>query len=266
MIAAAGLIGLQLLILLTGNYAFFNWLSLALCLFLFDDAQLHRWFHGRWSNWFTSIRRSFLPQRLRRAITGAFAVIIVCLSTLFFLQTVRAQWLPSAARSLISTAAPFGITSSYGLFANMTTTRPEIIIEGSTDGITWQPYEFKYKPGQLDRRPPWVAPHQPRLDWQMWFAALGSYQENVWFLNLLARLLQAEPVVLAQLARSPFGNARPVLVRATVFEYKFTDRSTRNKTGNWWSRTQLGTYVPPVTLQDLSRLPLLRGEGSNSSR
>ena len=118
MIAALGLIGLQLLIILTGNYAFFNWLSLALCLFLFDDAQVERWLHIPWSNWFTGIRRSFLPERLRKAIAGAFSIIIVGLSTLFFIQTVRAQWLPSAARSLISTAAPFGITSSYGLFAN----------------------------------------------------------------------------------------------------------------------------------------------------
>lgn len=265
LIAAAGLIGLQLLILITGNYAFFNWLSLALCLFLFDDGQLRRWLKRPWSgSWFTSIRRSFLPVRVRKATAGAFGILIVFLSTLFFIQTLRAQWLPSAARSLISVAAPFGITSTYGLFANMTTTRPEIIIEGSTDGITWQPYEFRYKPGLLDRRPPWVAPHQPRLDWQMWFAALGNYQENVWFLNLLARLLQAEPVVLAQLARSPFGNSRPTVVRAIVYEYKFTDRENRRKTGNWWTHTQLGSYVPPVTLQTLSRLPILRGEVTGS--
>ena len=117
-------------------------------------------------------------------------------------------------RTLVSIAAPFGITSTYGLFATMTTARPEIIVEGSIDGVTWLEYEFKYKPGRLNRRPPWVAPHQPRLDWQMWFAALGSYTDNVWFLNFLARLLQDDAAVLALIEHNPFPDGPPRLVRA----------------------------------------------------
>jgi hypothetical protein len=91
----------------------------------------------------------------------------------------------------------------------------------------------------------------------MWFAALGSYRENVWFLNLLARILQNKAEVLAQFERNPFPGAAPRLLRASVYEYRFTDWSTRQKTGNWWTRTPLGLYLPPVSLQDLSRLPLL---------
>ena len=86
----------------------------------------------------------------------------------------------------------------------MTTSRDEIVVEGSNDGQTWQAYEFKYKPGNLARRPSWVAPYQPRLDWQMWFAALGTYQQNRWFANLMIRLLQGSPEVTALLEKNPF--------------------------------------------------------------
>jgi hypothetical protein len=196
---------------------------------------------------------------VRRALVAGVALVIGLLSTLFALQALRFQ-LPAAARSLISTAAPFGITSSYGLFAVMTMTRPEIVIEGSNDGANWREYEFRYKPGRLDRRPPWVAPHQPRLDWQMWFAALGSYRENVWFLNLLARLLQNNPEVLGHFEHNPFPGAAPRLIRASLYEYRFTDWDTRQKTHTWWTRTLLGLYVPAVSLEDLSGIPLLNAE------
>jgi hypothetical protein len=138
----------------------------------------------------------------------------------------------------------------------MTTTRPEIVIEGSADGNDWREYEFRYKPGRLDRRPPWVAPHQPRLDWQMWFAALGSYRENIWFLNVLARLLQGTPEVLALFEHNPFPNAPPAYVRARLYDYRFTDWAARRRTGDWWTRTPTGMYVPAVSLKDLAKLPL----------
>lgn len=251
--AAPWLIALQLLIILTGNYAFFNWLAIALCLFLFDDGHLERLLRRR-----TEPVAGRLHLRRRIALVAAFFIGV--LSILNALETLRFQ-LPSGARSLITTAGPFGITSSYGLFANMTTTRPEIIIEGSNDGKTWAEYAFRYKPGPLDRRPPWVAPHQPRLDWQMWFAALGSFRENVWLVNLAGRLLQNEPAVLGQFEPNPFEGSAPKLIRATVYEYRFTDWATRAKTGRWWTRTPMGLYLPPVSLQDLSQMPALKRAG-----
>lgn len=257
--AAPWLIGLQLMIMLTGNYAFFNWLSLSLCLFLFDDAQLERIIRRVWIERRTKATVNFVSPAFRQGAVFAAGLVIFLLSSMFTLQALGFQ-IPAVARTLISTAAPFGITSSYGLFATMTTIRPEIVIEGSNDGSDWREYEFRYKPGRLDRRPPWVAPHQPRIDWQMWFAALGRYQENVWFLNLLARLLQNNPAVLSQFERNPFRDAGPRFIRASLYEYRFTDWGTRRQTHNWWSRTHLGLYVPPVTLEDLSGLPLLKFE------
>jgi len=145
--------------------------------------------------------------------------------------------------------APFRSLNTYGLFAVMTTNRPEILIEGSADGQTWVPYEFKYKPGDLNRRPAFVAPHQPRLDWQMWFAALGRYEQNPWLLNFCARLLEGSPEVLALMKRNPFPKTPPRYIRAIVYEYHFTDFATRRKTGAWWRREYQGSYMPVMSLR-----------------
>src|SRR5205814_5704779 len=114
-------------------------------------------------------------------------------------------------------------------------------------GTTWLDYEFKYKPGDIKRRPRFVEPHQPRLDWQMWFAALGNYQQNRWFINFCVRLLQGSPEVLDLLGHNPFPNEPPRYIRAVLYEYHFTDLATKQKTGAWWRRELKGLYLPPVS-------------------
>ena len=140
------------------------------------------------------------------------------------------------------------IVNGYGLFAIMTTSRPEIIIEGSNDGETWLDYEFKFKPGDLRRAPRWVEPFQPRLDWQMWFAALGDYRSSPWFTHLMLRLLEGSPPVLALLERNPFPRSPPKYLRAVVYDYTFTSWSERRAQGEWWHRRLRGDYFPTVTL------------------
>jgi hypothetical protein len=139
--------------------------------------------------------------------------------------------------------------NSYGLFASMTTERIEIDVQGSNDGEHWQSYTFRYKPGDPARAPRWVAPYQPRLDWQMWFAALGNYQENPWFTNFMVRLLSASPEVLRLLEADPFHGARPKYVRAMAFEYRFTGARGRTATYNWWVREPRGLYFPAASLR-----------------
>ncbi|UCF47917.1 MAG: lipase maturation factor family protein, partial [Myxococcales bacterium] len=129
-------------------------------------------------------------------------------------------------------------------FAVMTTERPEINIEGTRDGKTWQPYVFRYKPGPLDRAPVWNAPHQPRLDWQMWFAALGDYRRNPWLGNLMTRLLQGEPTALELIDDNPFGQQPPKQVRAIRYRYEFATRDERRATGHWWKRRDRVLYAP----------------------
>jgi len=140
---------------------------------------------------------------------------------------------------------------NYGLFAVMTTSRPEIQVEGSRDGMIWLPYVFKYKPGPLNKRPGFVAPYQPRLDWQMWFAALSDYRHNPWFMSFCRRLLEGSPSVLRLLEGNPFPGAPPRYVRAVVWGYRFTGFAARAGSGDWWRREPLGLYLPPVSLSEL---------------
>jgi len=240
---ASLLIALQVLILLTGNYAFFNLLTLALCVFLFDDRTFQRLIPKR-----SSLPAGGSPGRLNRAVIAGLTAFILILSAARLTETFHGE-LPEPLRFLARVTAPFQVVNSYGLFSIMTTTRPEIIVEGSNDGETWLAYEFRYKPGDLNRPPRWAAPHQPRLDWQMWFAALSDYKSNLWFVAFAARLLESSPPVLALLEKNPFPNYPPRFVRAMVYEYSFTDWETRRRTGAWWKRTPLGVYLPAISLR-----------------
>jgi len=157
--------------------------------------------------------------------------------------------MPRPAAEVLNWTAPFGIVNTYGLFSVMTTSRPEIIVEGSNDGDTWLAYTFRYKPGDLKRAPVWVQPYQPRLDWQMWFAALSNYQSQPWFVNFMVRLLEGSPDVLALLAKNPFPSNPPRYVRAQVYDYQFTSFAERRATGDWWRREPKGAYFPPVSLK-----------------
>jgi len=129
----------------------------------------------------------------------------------------------------------------------MTTTRPEIIIEGSEDQLSWREYSFRYKPGNLHRGLPFVAPHQPRLDWQMWFAALGTYQENTWVGGLIYRLLLGDESVLALMDKPPFSKP-PRIIRAQLYLYDLTTPNERERTGAVWQRRFEGVWLGPVSL------------------
>jgi hypothetical protein len=132
----------------------------------------------------------------------------------------------------------------------MTTSRPEIVIEGSADGKAWRPYAFRFKPDDPRRTPGFVAPHQPRLDWQLWFAALGSYRENTWVMAVLERLLEGDRDVLRLFGGNPFTAAPPRAVRALLYDYHFTTPDERRATGAWWKRELRGLYAPALERDD----------------
>jgi predicted DCC family thiol-disulfide oxidoreductase YuxK len=240
-------VGLQILIALTGNYAFFNWLTVALCFLLLDDAVFSR--RGATES------APEHPKRWPAAVLGPVATVLLVASVLQLALTVRrsAEGFPRPALRYLELISPLRSVNRYGLFAVMTTRRPEIVVEGSEDGVSWRPYEFRWKPGDVTRGPRFVAPHQPRVDWQMWFAALESCDENRWLVNLLARLLQGEPAVLRLLAKNPFPEGPPRYIRTLLYEYRFADRETRRRTGAWWTRQVLGPYCPVVSREMLSR-------------
>jgi hypothetical protein len=176
------------------------------------------------------------------------AFLVVALGVGMF---VRRSFAATVAGPVLSALAPFNTVNGYGAFAWMTKTRPEIVIEGTTDGETWRAYEFPYKPGRLDRRPEFVAPWHPRLDWQMWFAALGECSENPWLLTTQWHLLKGTPEVLALFEDNPFAAAPPKVIRTRVFEYRFAPWSEK---GTWWTRTETGPYCPPVMLDPSGQL------------
>jgi hypothetical protein len=242
---------LQSLIVLTGNYNFFNLLSMLLCVFLFDDAALGRFIPRRLRT--RAQGRAPRPGRTATVIATALALIVVPVGVNRIWETMTRSDLPILG-ALTRATSPLLIVNPYGLFAIMTTSRPEIVIEGSDDGQVWREYIFRYKPGPLSRPALWNIPHQPRLDWQMWFAALGSVRENPWMVNLMRCLLEADPAVLALLASKPFGDAPPTYVRAELYEYGFADRHTHEMTGQWWVRRLVGLYFPQITLADFQRV------------
>src|SRR5881398_3004648 len=135
----------------------------------------------------------------------------------------------------------------------MATERPEIVIEGSVDSVHWREYEFRWKPGGVTRRPGFVAPHQPRLDWQMWFAALDPEGGGPWLAGLVRGLLEGRPAVLSLLGANPFHDGAPRYVRLAYYRYRFTTRAERSRTGAWWSRELTGYLTRPVSFADLSR-------------
>ncbi|HVW08598.1 MAG TPA: lipase maturation factor family protein [Bryobacteraceae bacterium] len=237
-IAGGGIIVLQVLIFLTGNYTFFNLLTIALCLFLFDDAWFARW------------RIATKPASLRpplRAVTAVIWALVAFLSAVEFWG--MAGKVPEPLVEIEQQISQFGLVNHYGLFAVMTTRRMEIQIEASLDGQTWQPYLFRYKPGPVNRRLPWVEPYQPRLDWQMWFAALSAARENPWFIRTMVSLLRDSKPVKALFEQTPFGGAQPKFLRATIYEYHFTSWDERRKTGDYWKRELKGLYFPVISLR-----------------
>ena len=256
LIAAGLMIFLQIVIAVTGNYCFFNLLAIALCLLLIDDSvagALRAAPHKRAKN-VSAAFRTAEPLLDRLCSYAAIAVIIVTfpINAWLILSAFKPhlEW-PRPLIAIYGRLEPFRIVNGYGLFRVMTKERGEIVIEGSADGIEWLPYEFKWKPGDLMRAPGWCAPHQPRLDWQMWFAALGSYRENPWFGRLIVRLLHGSQDVRQLLAKDHFPHESPRYIRATFYRYRFTTSRERRETGAWWKREELREYLPSVSLDQV---------------
>ena len=259
LIAAGLMIFLQIVIAVTGNYCFFNLLTIALCLLLIDDSVAASLCRGvllhRVPDTATQ-RRGYncaLPLQDRLCSYAAIAVVIVTLPInawlIFSAFKPHEEW-PRPLIAIYGRLEPFRIVNGYGLFRVMTKERGEIVIEGSADGIDWLPYEFKWKPGDVMRAPGWCAPHQPRLDWQMWFAALGSYRENPWFGRLIVRL-EGSRDVSRLLAKNPFSHEPPRYIRAMFYRYRFTTLRERSETGAWWKREELREYLPTVSLDQV---------------
>jgi hypothetical protein len=240
------MIALQAGIAATGNYGFFNLLTVAIYLALLDDQRSP-----------ASVEQVPPSTAATRGgpagwalFANSTAVVILILSTMTFFREIDLTWGRQSALErlwsprVLSWIAPFDSVNGYGLFRVMTTERPEIVIEVSEDGVTWKEQEFRWKPGDLRRRPPVVQPHMPRLDWQMWFAALDPISAQQWLLPLTRRLLNQERAVVDLLAPSPL-QGEPRFARLALYQYHFTSRVERAESGAWWKRQFVG-YLTDV--------------------
>jgi len=225
------LVATQLGIVLTANYAFFNYLAIALCLFVLDDDHL-RWLLRR--------PRPAEPLLTPAALSGGAAGIAALVALLTLVPF--APWLPlpapveEALRPLARVLAQTRSINAYHLFASMTLVRREAVIEGSEDGEHWREYELRYQPGDPARAPRFAAPHQPRVDFQNWFLLLRGGAVPPYFENLLRGILAGSPAVTALFAHDPFPARPPRFVRVAVYRYRFT----RATGGPWWQRELLG--------------------------
>jgi lipase maturation factor 1 len=233
-IAVVGMLGFQVFVLLTANYGFFNYLSAALTLWALDDHDV-------------GVREHVAPVRSSRTtvLLGALALVLVPISLIPFFPFMHVPApIHDAARPIDRVMDQYRSINAYHLFATMTLVRREAIFEGTDDGVTWRPYELRYKPGDVDRPPSFVAPHQPRVDFQLWFLFLGNrgarYAET-----LLDRMVHDPDAVAPLFAENPFTDPPPSAVRIAVYRYRFSDRATRAETGAWWTR-ELEGYTRPL--------------------
>jgi hypothetical protein len=264
-VACGLMVGFQLLLIATGNYGFFNYLAIALCLLLLDDAVWRRVLPRTLVRRFDAAPHAEAPRgwRVARAVAAG---VVLPLSLLAMLREVavtasRGPGTPGLAWSeaLLGWVAPLRSINGYGLFRVMTTERPEIAIEATVDGEHWRELPFRWKPGDPRRAPRFVAPHQPRLDWQMWFAALHPPGSRDWLFALAARLLEGSPPVRALLGEDPFRGERLRELRLLLYDYRFTTPAERAATGAWWVRERRLDLTGPIALRgeepDAPRLP-----------
>lgn len=233
------LVFFQLILIVTGNFAFFNLLTIVLCIPLLSDTYLQS----------LSALASFTPILPDNAICWTLLTIVG--SVFFFINTLAlvANIYPlKKLKRILRKLSFLQSGNTYGLFVHMTTERFEITLEGSYDGLEWKEYQFRYKPGQLELAPVRIAPHQPRLDWHMWFAALGSYRQHPWFSHFIQCLFNQSPEVIKLLKNNPFPDAPPQYIRARFFRYQFTSLEEKRKTGQWWKREQVTDYAPTYRL------------------
>jgi hypothetical protein len=258
--ACVGFVLLQVGIGVTGNYGFFSLLSVLLCLTLVDDRGWRRTLP------FLPAGYDGLEDRVREAVRGwrgtlvtTGAVVLFGLGGLTLAGEINRDLQRSGRPSLdlswsepiLAWVQPLRSVNGYGLFRVMTRERPELVIEGSADGVDWTEWDLPWKPGAPTQRPGLVAPHQPRLDWQLWFAALDPRGNSYWLSSLLARLLEGEPAVTALMGETPFADGPPRYLRLALYDYHYTTWSERTESGAWWRRELIEYLTQPVSLADL---------------
>uniref|UniRef100_G3T5H3 Lipase maturation factor n=2 Tax=Loxodonta africana TaxID=9785 RepID=G3T5H3_LOXAF len=255
----------QVILIISGNLSFLNWLTIVPSLACFDDAALGFLFSSRPGG-----LRDRVLQLQEREAQGAWPVrthgyavrqvVHLALVTLIgYLSIPVILNLLSSQQVMNVSFNPLRIVNTYGAFGSITKERTEVILQGtaspnaSASDVVWEDYEFRCKPGDPRRRPCLISPYHYRLDWLMWFAAFQTYEQHEWIIHLAGKLMANDAQALSLLFHNPFtGRAPPRWVRAELYRYKFSLPGGRHAAeGEWWVRRRIGPYFPPLSLQGL---------------
>jgi len=247
-IAGALFVGFQLVLIASGNLSFLNWLTIVPALACFDDALFARFL--------PAAAKTTEPSKLHARIARGYAIVVGLLSVPVIVNLCSSQ------QSMNLSYEPLGLVNTYGAFGSITRVRHEVVLQGSRDGDTWLDYELPCKPGDVARKPCLVSPYHYRLDWQMWFAAMSSYEEEPWLAVLASKLLEGDRSIAPLFAGDPFPNEPPRLVRAQLYRYEFT----RAGEPGWWRRALVGEYMRPLSKDDPELDTFLRERGLRGSQ
>lgn len=253
----------QVVLIVSGNLSFLNWLTIVPSLACFDDASLGFLFHsgGGAKKAVLEIQSENEAQRpkpskgmlIRRVVNISLGILIGCLSIPVVMNLL-------SSRQVMNTSFdPLRIVNTYGAFGSITKERTEVIFQGTLSPdpkapeAVWEEYQFQCKPGDVHKRPCVISPYHYRLDWLMWFAAFQTYEQSEWVIHIAGRLLSNDSTVLSLLDHNPFqGRDTPRWVRGEHFRYKFSQPGSANAAqGKWWLRKRIGAYFPPVDLEAL---------------
>jgi hypothetical protein len=240
-------------IIVSGNLSWLNWLTIVIAMACFDDGLLTRVLPVK--------PEALAPLAVPHQVSvGILAVVVLLLSVR---PTAN---LLSSVQLMNASFEPLHLVNTYGAFGSISRARYEVIVEGTADKVitpasVWREYEFRAKPGDIGRRPPWLAPYHRRLDWLMWFIPLSPEYAESWFAALVARLLQNDGPTLSLMARNPFPDRPPEWIRATMYRYRFTTYAERRGTGKYWVRTRVGEMMRPLSLQTPGFVSALEASG-----
>jgi hypothetical protein len=244
-LGATLMVALQVILIASGNLAFLNWLTLVPILACFDDGVWRRLLPQRLSARAAAAAVGAEPSRTHGLTAGLVTVIVTALSVAPVLNML------SGTQVMNSAFTRLPIVNTYGAFGTVGRERLQLVFEGTKDSTVtpeteWRPYQFKCQPGDPSRRPCWMSPYHYRLDWLLWFAAMGNPGDYPWAVALVWKLLEADRPTLALLGDDPFGGARPTFVRVQLYRYAFAAPGDKA----WWERTFLGSWLPPLSRDD----------------
>jgi hypothetical protein len=259
-VAGTLIVVFQIILILSGNLAFLNWLTIVVALSAFDDALFERLLPARMRARVHAHIAAFgqgnPPSRARRITLRVLVAVIAFLSIFPVVNMLSPQ------QAMNESFDPLNLVSTYGAFGSVGHQRHEVILEGTWDDplsgdARWQEYDFPCKPGNPDRPHCIASPYHYRLDWQMWFAGFPEQAQDAWFLKLVYELLRENPAVTALLAHDPFRGRPPRFVRALRYRYWFAPRASRA----YWERELTGEYLRPLSKDDAELVAFLRRRG-----